>query len=60
MQNTHAQDIWRHKNDKEGGEQIFLVLNPWNVDALTEVEKETGRKVYTILQLRLHPSIAGP
>lgn len=34
-----------------------LVLNPWNVDALQEVEKETGRKIYTILQLRLHQSI---
>ncbi len=34
-----------------------LVLNPWNVDALTEIEKETGKKIYTILQLRLHPSI---
>jgi UDP-N-acetyl-2-amino-2-deoxyglucuronate dehydrogenase len=34
-----------------------LVLNPWNVDALMDIEKETGKKVYTILQLRLHPSI---
>ena len=34
-----------------------LVLNPWNVDALKEVEKETGKRVYTILQLRLHQSI---
>jgi UDP-N-acetyl-2-amino-2-deoxyglucuronate dehydrogenase len=34
-----------------------LVLNPWNVEALEEIEKETGKKVYTILQLRLHPSI---
>ena len=34
-----------------------LVLNPWNVDALMEIEKETGRNVYTILQLRLHPAI---
>ncbi len=34
-----------------------LVLNPWNVDALREMETETGRKVFTILQLRLHPSI---
>jgi UDP-N-acetyl-2-amino-2-deoxyglucuronate dehydrogenase len=34
-----------------------LVLNPWNVDALAEIERETGRKVYTILQLRLHPGI---
>jgi UDP-N-acetyl-2-amino-2-deoxyglucuronate dehydrogenase len=34
-----------------------LVLNPWNVDALAEIEKETGKKIYTILQLRLHSSI---
>jgi UDP-N-acetyl-2-amino-2-deoxyglucuronate dehydrogenase len=34
-----------------------LVLNPWNVDALTEIENETGKKVFTILQLRLHPAI---
>lgn len=34
-----------------------LVLNPWNVDALEEIEKETGKKVFSILQLRLHPSI---
>lgn len=34
-----------------------LVLNPWNVDALSEIEKETGKRVYTILQLRLHPAI---
>jgi UDP-N-acetyl-2-amino-2-deoxyglucuronate dehydrogenase len=34
-----------------------LVLNPWNLDALAEAEKETGRKINTILQLRLHPSI---
>ena len=34
-----------------------LVLNPWNVDVLQNVENETGRKVYNILQLRLHPSI---
>lgn len=34
-----------------------LVLNPWNFDALEEIEKETGKKVYNILQLRLHPSI---
>src|SRR5690606_34201138 len=34
-----------------------LVLNPWNVDALEEIEKETGKRIYTILQLRLHPSI---
>jgi UDP-N-acetyl-2-amino-2-deoxyglucuronate dehydrogenase len=34
-----------------------LVLNPWNADALKVLEKETGKEVYTILQLRLHPSI---
>lgn len=34
-----------------------LVLNPWNVDALAEIEAETGKKVNTILQLRLHPAI---
>ena len=28
-----------------------VVLNPWNVDALMEMEKETGRQVFTILQL---------
>ena len=34
-----------------------LVLNPWNVDALMDIEKESGQKINTILQLRLHPSI---
>jgi UDP-N-acetyl-2-amino-2-deoxyglucuronate dehydrogenase len=34
-----------------------LVLNPWNADALQEHERETGKKVFTVLQLRLHPSI---
>jgi UDP-N-acetyl-2-amino-2-deoxyglucuronate dehydrogenase len=34
-----------------------LVLNPWNVDALFDIEKETGKKIYNILQLRLHQSI---
>lgn len=29
-----------------------LVLNPWNLDALSELESETGKRVYTILQLR--------
>jgi UDP-N-acetyl-2-amino-2-deoxyglucuronate dehydrogenase len=32
-----------------------LVLNPWNIDALAEIEKEYNRKINTILQLRLHP-----
>ena len=34
-----------------------IVLNPWNLEALQEKEKETGRKVYNILQLRLHQSV---
>lgn len=34
-----------------------LVLNPWNIDGLVEMEKETGEKVFNILQLRLHQSI---
>ncbi|CAH9052828.1 UDP-N-acetyl-2-amino-2-deoxy-D-glucuronate oxidase [Pseudoalteromonas holothuriae] len=45
---------------KNGADAICekpLVLNPHNIDALKEVEQETGNKVYNILQLRLHPSI---
>lgn len=34
-----------------------MVLNPWNVDALAEQEADSGKRVYNILQLRLHPSI---
>ena len=34
-----------------------LVLNPLNIDSLLEIEKETGHKVYNILQLRLHDAI---
>lgn len=34
-----------------------LVLNPHNIDGLLEIEADTGRKVNTILQLRVHPSI---
>lgn len=34
-----------------------IVLNPWNIDALSTIENEFGKKVYTILQVRLHPAI---
>lgn len=34
-----------------------LVLNPWNIDGLAEMEIHTGNRVYSILQLRLHPAI---
>lgn len=45
---------------RSGGDAICekpLVLNPWNIDGLAEMERSTGRRVNTILQLRLHPSI---
>ena len=34
-----------------------LVLNPWNIDGLAEIEADTGHRINTILQLRLHPAI---
>lgn len=34
-----------------------LVLNPWNIDGLSEIEASSGRRIFTILQLRLHPAI---
>jgi UDP-N-acetyl-2-amino-2-deoxyglucuronate dehydrogenase len=34
-----------------------LVLNPWNIDGLLEIEQSTGQRVDTILQLRVHPAI---
>lgn len=34
-----------------------LVLNPWNIDALADMERETGKTVFNIFQLRLHPSL---
>ncbi len=34
-----------------------LVLNPWNVDALKEIEQETDKRINVILQLRYHPTI---
>ena len=34
-----------------------VVTNPWNLEALKKIEKETGHRVWNILQLRLHPSI---
>ena len=34
-----------------------LVINPWNLDRLRELEHEYGKKIFTVLQLRLHPLI---
>ena len=34
-----------------------LVIRPWNLDALAEIEAETGQRVWTVLQLRVHPAL---
>src|SRR3954468_21164966 len=34
-----------------------LVINPWNLDALQDLERETGGRINTVLQLRLHPQL---
>jgi UDP-N-acetyl-2-amino-2-deoxyglucuronate dehydrogenase len=34
-----------------------LVLNPWNIDPLREIESESGKRIFNILQLRLHPAL---
>jgi UDP-N-acetyl-2-amino-2-deoxyglucuronate dehydrogenase len=55
LHDSHIRFALRHQADAICEKP--LVLNPWNVDALAEIEKETGKKIYTILQLRLHPNI---
>lgn len=45
------------RNDSHAICEKPLVLNPWNVDALKEIEDETGKKINVILQLRLHETI---
>jgi UDP-N-acetyl-2-amino-2-deoxyglucuronate dehydrogenase len=45
------------RNDANAICEKPLVLNPWNLDNLQVIEQETGKRIYTILQLRLHPSI---
>jgi UDP-N-acetyl-2-amino-2-deoxyglucuronate dehydrogenase len=35
-----------------------LVINPWNLEPLKELEREYGKKIYTVLQLRVHPAMA--
>jgi UDP-N-acetyl-2-amino-2-deoxyglucuronate dehydrogenase len=45
---------------KQGADVICekpLVLNPWNINSISELEKESGKSVFNILQLRLHPVI---
>jgi len=55
LHDAHIRFALRHQADAICEKPI--VLNPWNIDALKELEKETGKKVYSVLQLRLHPSI---
>jgi len=45
------------RNDAHAICEKPIVLNPWNLDALQEIEKESGKKIFNILQLRMHPSI---
>jgi UDP-N-acetyl-2-amino-2-deoxyglucuronate dehydrogenase len=55
LHDSHIRFALRHQAEAICEKPI--VLNPWNVDALQEIENETGRKIYTILQLRHHPRI---
>lgn len=55
LHDSHIRFALRHGADAICEKPV--VLNPWNIDALQEIERETGRKVNNILQLRLHPSI---
>ena len=55
LHDSHIRFALRHQAEAICEKPI--VLNPWNVDALQEIENETGRKIYTILQTRLHPKI---
>ncbi len=52
LHDSHIRFALRHQADAICEKPI--VLNPWNVDALQVIEKETGRHIYTVLQLRLH------
>jgi len=55
LHDSHIRFALRHHADAICEKPI--VLNPWNVDALREIENETGHKIYTVLQVRLHPRI---
>ena len=55
LHDSHIRFALRHHADAICEKPI--VLNPWNIDALQGIEKETGKKIYTVLQLRLHPKI---
>ena len=55
LHDSHIRFALRHKAEAICEKPI--VLNPWNIDALQEIENETGHRVFTILQLRLHPKL---
>jgi UDP-N-acetyl-2-amino-2-deoxyglucuronate dehydrogenase len=55
LHDSHIRFALRHQAEAICEKPI--VLNPWNVDALQEIENETGHKIYNVLQLRLHPKI---
>lgn len=55
LHDTHIKSILRWGADAICEKPV--VLNPWNINILDRVEKETGKSIWTILQLRLHPKI---
>jgi UDP-N-acetyl-2-amino-2-deoxyglucuronate dehydrogenase len=55
LHDSHIRFALRHQAEAICEKPI--VLNPWNVEALQEIENETGKKINTVLQLRLHPKI---
>ena len=55
LHDSHIRFALRHQADAICEKPI--VLNPWNVHALQEIENETGHKINTVLQLRLHPKL---
>lgn len=55
LHDSHIRFALRHQADAICEKPV--VLNPWNIDALQEIEKETGHRIYNILQLRYHPVI---
>ena len=53
LHDSHIRFALRHQAEAICEKPI--VLNPWNIEALQEIENETAHKIYTVLQLRLHP-----
>jgi UDP-N-acetyl-2-amino-2-deoxyglucuronate dehydrogenase len=55
LHDSHIRFALRHQAEAICEKPV--VLNPWNIDALQEIEKETGHRIFNILQLRYHPVI---